>query len=160
MAIIQTQQTQQTPTNKVGQAFHALKAGLALHIDDEREKLRSGDYDDYLVPYQWFAVIRLLEKMTVIGSFAKLVSQVAVDLDLDFGEEMYLWEGVTLVVSASLGEEATKRAVDHGMSQADRVELLMRFCRDRLRASEWERNYLESGVEKASFSTTDPRSWL
>ena len=161
MAIKQTQQTLQTlPTNKVGQAFYVLKAGLALHIDDEREKLRSGDYDDYLVPYQFFDVVRLLEKMTATGGFDKLVCQVAVELDLDFGEEMFLWEGISLVVHASLGEEVTKRAVDFGMSRADRIELLNRFCRGRLRASEWESTYLETGVEKASFSTADPRSWL
>lgn len=161
MAIIQTPQTPQTlPTNKVGQAFHALKGALGLHIDDEREKLRSGGYDDYLGTYQWFDVIRLLEKMTVTGGFDKLVCQVAVELDLDFGEEMCLWEGVTLLVYDSLGEEVTKRAVDFGMSRADRIELLKKFGRGRRRASEWESNYLEVGVEKESFSIADARSWL
>lgn len=161
MAIIQTPQTPQTPpTSKVGQAFHALRAGLRLFIDEERGKLCSGDYDEMLLPYTWLQVDRLLKKLVVTGSLANLVSQVAVELNLDFRQEMYLWEGIHLVVFASLVEEASERAVSLGMAQADRIELMGDLCRASYRAFEWESNYLDTEVEKASFSTADPRSWL
>ena len=161
MAITQTPQTPQTsPTSKVGQAFHAVKGGLGLFIDEERGKLCSGDYDEILSPCGYYEVESLLKRLPVSGSFANLVCQVAVELDLDFWEEVYLWEGIQLVVFASLAEEASVRAVALGMSQVDRIELMGGLCRASRRAFEWEGNYLYTEGEKVTFSTADPRSWL
>lgn len=160
MAIIQTQQTQQTPTSKVGQAFYALRGALGLHIEEMREKLRSGGCDSGFLPFGWSDVDELLDRLTCSGNLSELTRQVAVDLDLDFREELYLVEGFAHVVDASLAEEAIERAVVRGMTQIGRFECIQALAKRMYRATDWAECFLDTEVEKASFSTADARSWL
>ncbi|MHC3595981.1 hypothetical protein ACYKL6_10480 [Streptococcus suis] len=161
MAIIQTPQTPQTPpTNKVGQAFYALKGALGLHIEEVRVKIRSGGYDVGFLPFGWSDVDELLDRVTNSGNLAELTSQVAVDLDLDFREELYLLEGFAHVVDASLAEEAIERAVARGLTQVGRFECIQALAKRMHRATDWAECFLDTEVEKESFSTADARSWL
>ncbi|WP_170239576.1 hypothetical protein [Streptococcus suis] len=161
MAIKQTQQTQQTlPTNKVGQAFHALKGALGLHIEEAREKIRSGGYDNGFLPFGWSDVDELLDRLTCSGNLSELTRQVAVDLDMNFLEEIYLLEGFGHVVDASLAEDVVDRAVARGMTQYGRFGVMVPLAKRMYRATEWAETFLETEVEKESFSTADPRSWL
>ena len=161
MAIKQTQQTQQTlPTNKVGQAFHALKGALGLHIEEAREKIRSGGYDNGFLPFGWSDVDELLDRIVRSEYLAELTRQVAVDLDMTFLEELYLLEGFGHVVDASLAEDVVDRAVARGMTQVGRFGVMVPLAKRMYRATEWAETFLETEVEKESFSTADPRSWL
>ncbi|HEM5188756.1 TPA: hypothetical protein U1305_001848 [Streptococcus suis] len=161
MAIKQTQQTPQTlPTNKVGQAFYALKGALGLHIEEAREKIRSGGYDNGFLPFGWSDVDELLDRIVSSEDLAELTRQVTVDLDMDFLEELYLRQGFGYVVDASLAEEVVDRAVARGMTQVGRSVVMQALAKRLPRATEWAEIFLETGDKKASFSTADPRSWL
>ena len=166
MAITQTPQTPQTPqtlpTSKVGQAFHALKAGLGLYIIDEREKFSSGYYDKNLKRCEKAYQVRyVLDSMTIYhGDLPSFLDTMVKEFGLECHEEMNLREGVMYVVRACLAEYAMKQAFALGMTRQEKCKFLVGMAKDEKKAQRWAERFLCAEVEKVTFSTADARSWL
>ncbi|HEM5245285.1 TPA: hypothetical protein U1356_001943 [Streptococcus suis] len=163
MAIIQTQQTQQTlPTNKVGQAFHALKGALGLYIAEQEEGFRSGAWSHYIkrAGEDGWASLYEIPYEFLPKDCTKLIDRVVEDLGLDYDEENSLHEGIGYVVDSCLYSLIMRLAVGLGTS-TEEVASFRRMSADHRRyARWWAKEHLDIEVEKDSFSTADARSWL
>ena len=169
MAIIQTQQTQQTPTSKVGQAFHALKGALGLYIAEQEERLRSGAWSHYIKRAGedgWHCMMELSYDLAEDFyrwhlQYAELCERVAEELGLDGDKEREaLHEGFYYVINASLYSLLMRLAVGLGTSTEEVASFRRMSAYDRRYARWWAKKHLDIEVKKASFSTADARSWL